>query len=288
MRNGGNHVSRGWANTPAVFVTAAAISLFLLSATGCSSSPRPTGIIYAGSMGAVTLEATAHREFKATHPVSVNPTTLARVLHGVQIREQASGVFPSGTDEQGAAPAFSDEDIGFLAPLLSTALSQAGRENHLAFRVIRSIGSRPVVTAGNLYAHRSYLYLTLTHFQYEAHDPGILYQSRTPLPYSTALTRKTVRFVPEAAGKPTNTQPTGGSAHPTLTTLAIDYRRVAALSTYTLVPESRRSGRKKSQVAHKSAGRQDEELRALKRTIQALRKRLTQRDQLIKKLTNKK
>ena len=267
MGKSGNHVPRGWANAPAV-VLATATSLFLLSTGGCLSGPDVTGIIHESGSGSVFLEEMPRLAREASHPVSVEPSTLARVLQGVQVREQLRGVFPAGTDEPATAPAFSEDDIGFLAPLLSRALGSAGRSDHVSFRVLHSRGSRPLVTAGTLYAHGPFLYLTLTHFHYAAHNPGILYQTRTRLPYSTALTRQTLRFIPETAGRATDTHPLGPAPHPTLTTLVIDYQLVAELE--------------KSQTAKKRADRKDAELRALKREVQALKKKLAERDKLIR------
>lgn len=276
-------MARGWTNSSGPVLTTAAATVFLLSASGCVSGPRITEIIHESAAGSVALEKTPHQGFAASHPLPLDPITLTHILAGVQIQEQHMGVFPSATDKPAAAPAFSKEDIRFLAPLLSTALVTAWPEHQISFRVIHPTSSQPLVTAGTLYCHGPFLYLTLTHFRYHTHDPVILYLTRDRLPYSTALTRKTVRFTPGTVGQATNGQSPGASAHPTLTTLAIDYQRVGALAHGTLAREGRRAGPVMPQTSHKSTNKQEAELQALKREIQALKKQMSEWEERFQK-----
>ncbi len=271
-------MSRGWAKASGVCLTAALTSLVLLSGAGCLPK-QALRIVHESGTGSVYFEDLPATPVRATQPMLINPRTMARVLQGVRIQEQVGDGSPSRADKPPTTRAFSQKDIEFLAPYLSSALIMAGRDRRISFRVIHPTEFGPAATAATLYAHGAFLYLTMTHLDYRAVNPEALYIAKTPLPYSTALTRRTVRFIPKTAGRPRDDIPSGASTHPTLTTLAIDHRRLA---------EAEEAGPTQPRVTIESTVRIAAARLALKHVIQALKGRLDERDKLIKTLTMKK
>src|SRR5438094_1303385 len=130
--------------------------------TGCASV---TGNIHQSSRGSVYLEEVSDWSFEATHPISIDPITLADVCRGVQIQERKSTFRTTSDMEPKAVRAFSDDEVEFLAPLLATALSKADPEEIVGFRLVQPAAAGTVGTAGTLYVHGSYLYLSLTQYR---------------------------------------------------------------------------------------------------------------------------
>ena len=91
--------------------------------------------------------------FEASHPITINQAVLTRMLHGIRV----------GTDQ--ASPVFTDKDVEFLAPALSSALTKATPEQVVVFQVFPQTGSIPEATGGTIYAKGPSIYLTLTQFR---------------------------------------------------------------------------------------------------------------------------
>lgn len=122
----------GWARL--MLTRSALAAIFTCAVTsGCASI---TGKIHESSRGSVYLEEVPDWSFVAAHPVSINPTTMANVLRGVQIEERKSMSNTTSGMELKAVRAFSDEEVEFLAPLLATALSKADPEELVGFRLV--------------------------------------------------------------------------------------------------------------------------------------------------------
>jgi len=130
--------------------------------SGCASI---TGQIYENARGSVYLQEVPDWSFEAAHPISIDPTTMANVLRGVQIEERQSMPPLTSSMEVRAVRVFSDEDVELLAPLLATALSKADPADLVVFRIVQPASAGTVRTAGTLYAHEYHLYLTLTQYR---------------------------------------------------------------------------------------------------------------------------
>lgn len=296
---------RGFSNVLDTLLCYVVVTATLLVLPGCFSSPYLTGIVHKSDDGAVYLEEVLDLAFEASHPASIEPETLGKVLGGVYISEVADSLAQSGTTGTVARYAFSEADVRFLAPLLSHALNVAGRGDQVVFRLIYQTRAGPLATEGTLYVHGSSLYLTLTHYHYKPRRPGVLDQ-RWRLPYSSALTRRRVLFTPLDLGHPTKEQPPGAPDQPTLTTLAIDYhgveertprgstRRVkdqasgappSPVNGDTGSSERRHAIRNEDVVkARQLVSSKEEELRVLNERLRALQDTLAQKEELIKKL----
>ncbi|MBI4000823.1 MAG: hypothetical protein HY348_03465 [Nitrospira defluvii] len=122
-----------------------------------------------GPLGAVSLERLGTRGttarysgplsiFHASHPADISPAQTARLLSGLHI----SGVEQvKPTDGQGGYPLFSHEEVEFLAPLISKALTEAEPNQRVKF----SVKDDGVVTDGTLYLYRNVFRVTLAHYR---------------------------------------------------------------------------------------------------------------------------
>ncbi len=206
------------------------IGVTCLLPTGCLWSPQLTGLIHESPDGTVYLEEIPDLAFEARHPIAVDPDSIEHLLQGVEIQEGTKGTVTRKAGASGGTAVFSNREVKFLAPLLSAALASAGPEHQIAFRSSDSGSSKPEVTAGTLYAYRSSLYLTLTHFRYTPRTDIKWYEAKQRLPFSTTLSKQNVRFMSESVGRPAKVRPPGAPFTPMFTTLAIDYRNLSQVS----------------------------------------------------------
>ncbi len=297
--------------------SALAAILAWAATTGCASM---SGKIHESSKGSVYLEEVPDWSFEAAHPISIDPTTMAHVLLGVQIEERKSLSRTTSDLELKAVRAFSEDEIEFLAPLLATALSKAHPDELVGYRLVQPAASGSVYTAGTLYAHGSYLYLGLTQYRSRSDSKS----GRQPST-SGGLTRRGVSFVPESARRPDSQRPPGAPIQSNLTTLVIDYESLASLpsqkpelakipivapvaipAAISQVSASNHSvsadgaardvqdgdflGHKLEELraTKELVSKKDVELKILKRDVQSLRRQLTEREGEIKKLKGKK
>jgi len=284
---------------------------------GCASM---TGKIHQSSRGSVYLEEVPDWSFEAAHPLSIDPNTMVHVLRGVQVEERKNMSLTTSGMETKAARAFSDDEVEFLAPLLATALSKADPEELVGFRLVQPASAGTVSTAGTLYAHGSYLYLSLTHYRSNSDS-----KSGRQLSGSGGLTRRVVSFVPETAQRHDTHRPPGAPVQSNLITLIIDYASLAKLpsqrpelakapaATSETIPAavaqvsalngsvSADAGAKDAQdidflgqkleelrVTKELASKKDVELKVLKKDVQSLRRQLAEREAEIQKLKGKK
>ncbi|MEX5219228.1 MAG: hypothetical protein NW701_15475 [Nitrospira sp.] len=215
------------------------ILIFVLFLPACASTP-----IQESTKGNVYLEPIPARQFAASHPVKLDAALIVRSLQGVMVREEDG---QQAAAEQ-IAPAFSSDDIAFLAPAIASKLSEAAFDQQIGFRIhqtggvgsgnrsdeVRTPGSpvSPVPeirTAGRLFVFGRSIYLTLHQFRErpEARAGDINGQDReTPRPRAVGI--RTISFVPEMALRPDVYTPsfTIGEG---FTTFVIDYNLLAKL-----------------------------------------------------------
>ncbi len=137
----------------------ALMSLSLVVA-GCSMLSGEAKL-HKNAKGSIYLKEIADWSFEASHPATIDQTTMLKIVKGVVIDDvqNMSGNMPAS----GSKPmrVFSDEDAEFLAPLLAQGLSKAKPEQIVGFKVSPSAGSGTEPTAGTLYMHKGSIYLTL-------------------------------------------------------------------------------------------------------------------------------
>jgi hypothetical protein len=137
---------------------------------------------------------------------------MARVLRGVVVKGDRGPFGNLIIGRPRAIPAFRDEEIHFLAPLLVEGLTRAASDQQVGFRVIRS--GMNDLAKGSLYAYGRSLYLTvpwLTPLSSTGADPPAL--------------PPTVLFIPESAKRPD----TYRDERSTDMTVIIDYDLLASL-----------------------------------------------------------
>lgn len=208
---------------------------------GCASSPEVDVMLAESPNRAVYLERILDRSFQAAHPIRLKQDTLARILKGILVKEDQGLLRSLVAGQAPVTPAFTEEEIRYLAPLMMEALEKAAPDQQVGFRLLQSgsalsqhvgaaVGSsqggpQKETTRGSLYAYGRSLYLTLTEYRFRSeHGDGANLANRQ-LPDSTGLANRTLFFVPEAAKRPDSFR--GKSA--TDNTLVIDYELLATL-----------------------------------------------------------
>ncbi len=137
----------------------AALSLIV---TGCTSGSK----IAQNAKGSVSLEEVTDWSFEASHPAVIDQITMAKVLRGIYT-DNAQGGSPQ-MSAGGSKPMriFSDEDVDFLTPLLTHALSKAKPEQLVSFRTSSSAGSGSEPAAGSIYLQKGALHVTIAQGRY--------------------------------------------------------------------------------------------------------------------------
>ena len=199
-------------------VFATVISLFI---GACSTVQKVEDTVFAdGPRGGVFLQSAEDSWFKTAHPVSVSPLLLTHVLRGVQVQA-------SPDDQTTAVRVFSDEEIAFLSPLMSTALSKAAKSQLVAFRVTHDSGPNSEMTGGLLFTRGRILHLWLTHYRANgaSNDSGATLDRQARNPHG--LAPRQLRFVPETVQRSSRNQQPDVIDPPPLATLMIDYTMLA-------------------------------------------------------------
>lgn len=216
---------------------------------GCAHAPEVDTIVHEAPRGSVYLERISDRGLKAAHPAAIEEGVIARTLNGVMVVERKTALQTAFAKASARARAFSEDDIRFLAPLLTAALRQAAPDQQVGFQVRRypselsyssksgaGVGSSdPLLTnssllettSGHLWAQDQWLYLTVSEYRKRAEQPDTINMANRRLPDSTGQGDKELVFEPKEALKPNGEAGFFGSSPDTV--FAIDYRRLAQL-----------------------------------------------------------
>jgi hypothetical protein len=214
-------------------------------AAGCASPPRPELTIHDSPRGSVYLERITDTSFQATHPISLEPGTLARALRGIQVRDDRNTLQALFASRPEAARAFSDEEADFLASFISTALAKASSDQRIGFRINQTASSPaskkegaapglsepPVtlapeeITSGVLFAYGRSLQLHLTRLRSGIQPRSMIDGPNRQYVDRTGLTGRKLVFFPKEAQRPEAFR-MGETEFPTL---VIDYELLAKL-----------------------------------------------------------
>ena len=206
------------------------LALICLVGTACSTTDQNTKILFEDPRGTVSLQTMSDRSIQATHPITLEPTLLAKILRGIEIQDQEHGFQKLITGPSSPVPVFSEEQIRFLAPLLAEGLRTATPDQRIEYRVQTTHegsmfeSSTTETTAGSLYAYGRSLYVTLSQYRYapnRANLNSLDYRSRPP-DYS-GLRNRIVLFTPSDAQRSDAFDPPEGGKS-TDRFLAIDYQ----------------------------------------------------------------
>ena len=193
--------------------TLACSILCSLLVSACSSSARLDITIKDTEQGAVYVERSRDTSLQAAHPIAVAPRTIARILRGIATQEEPGFLRKLAGGKTEPVNVFREEEIEFLAPLLSEGLATAAPDQQVGFRIGQARASADK-KVGSLYAYGRSLYVTL---------PWITLESRYGAGGSAPV--KTLVFAPESARRPDSYR-RGSSPDPTI---IVDYELLAAL-----------------------------------------------------------
>lgn len=191
-----------------------ALMFISLIVAGCSMFSGETKL-HKNLKGSVYLKEIADWSFEASHPATIDPMTMLKIVKGVVTDDvqNMSGNMPAS----GSKPmrVFSDEDAEFLAPLLAQALSKAKPEQLVGFRVSPSAGSGSEPTAGSIYVQEGSIYLTVS--------KGV----------------GATTFLPEAVAHSEHAQPYAAGGMAGVTMHVIDYHALASTPMPAAMPVAR-------------------------------------------------
>jgi hypothetical protein len=262
-----------------------ALLCFICAACGTTA---PTGkILFDDPRGTVSLQTIPHQSIQATHPITIDPILLAQVLRGILVQDQGDHMVQKLLAGSSApVPAFSDEQIQFLAPLLAEGLRTAAPDQQIEYRVQTVYEgsmlefSTTETTAGSLFAYGRQLFVTLSQYRYEPNRMNINvrninYQS-VGLDY-TGLKNRVLLFTPSVAQRSDSFDPPP-VGNPTDRFLAIDYQLLqqapGAATTGQTRPQTGASPTPGSPVGTSPSEAQAHNTEALAQEVEALRKEL--------------
>ena len=210
------------------------ISILLALLCAVSTACGTTGtIILDDPRGTVSLQTMSDQSIQATHPITLEPTLLAKILRGIEIQDQERGIQKYLAGRSPSVPAFSDDQIRFLAPLLAEGLRTATPDQRIEYLVRTTHqgsmleSSTTETTAGSLYAYGRMLYVILSQYRYSPTRTNLTtsgdmsYRSRSP--DSSGLLDRILLFIPSDAQRSDAFDPPEGGKS-TDRFLAIDYQ----------------------------------------------------------------
>ena len=209
------------------------MALLCLVVAACGTTAQTGKLLFDDPREAVSLQTIPDHSIYATHPIKLEPALLAQVLKGIQVQDQGDRLLQRLlAGPTSPVPAFSDEQIQFLAPLLAEGLRTASHDQQVEYRV-RTLyegaaleHSYTETTAGSLYVYGQQLFVTLSQYRYSKirtniNVRNINYQS-VGLDYN-GLKGRILVFIPKAAQRSDSfaPPPVGRSIN---RFLAIDYQ----------------------------------------------------------------
>jgi hypothetical protein len=125
---------------------------------------------------------------------------------------------------------FTEKDVEYLSPAISSALAKASPEQVVVFQVFTQAGSVPEATGGTIYAKGPSIYVTLTQFRSKPIRTGFWsWATGRPAP-PEELTAGTLSFIPGSAARSQRAAPETALNYSNLSTLIIDHLALARLA----------------------------------------------------------
>lgn len=282
------------------------ISCWTVIVIGCAG-PRPFISIHEAAAGKVFLEQVSDKSFQAAHPIKLPETTVADILRGVHTKEKSGLLLLLGkalkSTNLNDIRTFSEDDIAYLAPHITTALAQATANQRVGFHVYSgpAISQQPKInqqretTAGYLFADGLSLHFTLTQFRYYPGKKSTSTQKEPrPLPDTDGLRDREVTFIPEAAVRPDVYDRSSWIGKSEDHSLAIDYQLLTKVLTAPQpAPTAQQrpagspaaaSSQSTSPVQSSPAGKSDADIQAFKEELKALQKKVDEQSSELQRL----
>jgi hypothetical protein len=271
----------------------------VVASSACSTGPEVDVTLHESPQGAVYLERISDRSFQAAHPIRIDSNTIVLVLRGVLVRSDQGVLQNLLAGKPDALRAFSDDDVAYLAPLISDGLMRAAADQQVGFRIEQiglpgyservgaGVGSseppltlRPrETTTGVIYAYGRSLYLTLTQYRYRQEPATTISMANRRMPDASGLVNHTVSFVPEAAKRPDSYH----DARSTDKTLVIDYELLAKLPPASSGSASAQSSTTPAPPPASTSGnpepaKKDSDIEALRKELQEIKRQLAEQE----------
>ncbi len=271
----------------------------VVGSSACTTGPEVDVTLHESPQGAIYLERISDRSFQAAHPIRIDSNTIALVLRGVLVRSDQGVLQNLLAGKPDALRAFSDDDVAYLAPLISDGLMRAASDQQVGFRIEQigipgyservgaGVGSseppltlRPrETTTGVIYAYGRSLYLTLTQYRYRQEPATTISMANRRIPDASGLVNHTVSFVPEAAKRPDSYH----DARSTDKTLVIDYELLAKLPPASSGSASAQSSTTPAPTPASTSGnpkpaKKDSDIEALRKELQEIKRQLAEQE----------
>ena len=192
------------------------VPVLCLFASGCATSHRIEDRVFAdGPRGSVSLQTVDDTLFKTAHPVSVSRQLVTHILRGAQ----------SLPDRATTAMAiFSNDEIRFLSPLISKALSNATGNQLVTFRVLRGRSSEEEAIGGSIYIQGRLLHFSLIYYHANPKKRGSDEEQGSTFRHLRELEPSQLAFIPEADQRSRINEQRDFVTPPPLGTFVIDYK----------------------------------------------------------------
>ena len=262
------------------------LALLCLLSAACGTTGQTGKILFDDPRGTVSLQTIPDQSIHTTHPITIDPTLLAQVLRGILVQDLGDHMVQKLLAGSSAPiPAFSDEQIQFLAPLLAEGLRTAAPDQLIEYRVQTVYEgsmlefSTTETTAGSLFAYGRQLFVILSQYRYEPNRMNINvrninYQS-VGLDY-TGLKNRVLLFTPSVAQRSDSFDPPP-FGNPTDRFLAVDYQllqQAPAAATGQAAPQTGTSPMSGSPAGSSASEAQTHKTEALAQEVEVLRKEL--------------
>ncbi len=277
-------------------------------AVGCAG-PRLTTPIHEAPLGTVFLENVSDNSFQAAHPIKLSETTVADILRGVHTKEKTGLLLLLGkalkSTNLNDIRTFSEDDIAFLTPHITTALAQATSNQRVGFHIYSTLGISQApktnqnreTTSGYVFADGLSLHFTLTQYRYQPGKKSNASQKEPrPLPDTDGLRDREVTFLPEAAVRPDVYDRSSWIGKSEDRSLAIDYQLLARVlaappppvPVTPPVPVVTAPPPPPQTIPAQAPpiGKQDADLQAFKEEMKALRKKVDEQEAELQRLKN--
>jgi hypothetical protein len=296
--------------TPLVFRRP--LQLFMLGclatiAVGCAAS-RPSISVHESALGNVFLEQVSDKSFHAAHPIKLPETTIADVLRGVHTKEKSGLVLLLGKATKSSnlndIRTFSEDDIAYLTPHITTALMQATPNQRVGFHVYSTpgISQQPKgnqnrgTTSGYLFADGLSLHFTLTQYRYRPGEKtAFIQKDPRPLPNTDGLRDREVTFLPEAVVRSDMYDRSSWIGKSEDRSIAIDYQlltkvlaapppRPASTAQQHPAASTAAAPSQSSPVQPSPAGKSDADIQAFKEELKALQRKVDEQSAELQRL----
>lgn len=149
--------------------TTAAVAVLLAGLAfmgGCARLPYTTKVLHDDQRASIKLQHEVDGS-RYAHPVALSSAEMAAILRGFSLREQKSLPLRWFSEEKPPIPAFREDEVQVLAPLLADALQTAGPDDRVAYELYAP-GFNPAyyreVTSGWVAVQDKFLHLTIEYF----------------------------------------------------------------------------------------------------------------------------